>query len=68
MCDSARCPQATHHLQHRDLWAEHAETTRTVFLGNPRLSTPERAKAQAVLERAERVITEIDTAGACDDR
>ena len=21
MCDSARCPQATHHLRHRDVWA-----------------------------------------------
>ena len=25
MCDSARCPQATHHPCHRPVWAEHAE-------------------------------------------
>jgi hypothetical protein len=25
MCDSARCPQATHHQHHRPVWAEHAE-------------------------------------------
>ena len=32
MCDSARCPQATHHPCHRPVWAEHAENTKT-FLG-----------------------------------
>lgn len=32
MCDSARCPQATHHNVHRPVWAEHAEHTKT-FLG-----------------------------------
>ena len=32
MCDSARCPQATHHLGHRPVWAEHAESTKT-FIG-----------------------------------
>ncbi|TWP33183.1 hypothetical protein [Leekyejoonella antrihumi] len=33
MCDSARCPQATHHGVHRDVWAAHAESTKT-FLGS----------------------------------
>ncbi|MGH3971920.1 MAG: hypothetical protein ACRDS9_01125 [Pseudonocardiaceae bacterium] len=28
MCDSARCPQATHHPCHRPVWAEHAAQTR----------------------------------------
>lgn len=64
MCDSARCPQATHHPQHRAVWADHAATTRAVFLGNPRLSKPERARAQAMADRATRIITEIDAAAA----
>lgn len=62
MCDSARCSQATHHPEHRAAWAEHAENTKTVFLGNPRLSKPERSRAQAVFDRATRIIAEIDTA------
>lgn len=61
MCDSARCPQATHHPEHRQVWADHAETTRAVLLGNPTLSKPERARAQATFDRATRVVTEIDT-------
>jgi len=61
MCDSARRPQATHHPEHRQVWADHAETTRAVFLGNPTLSKPERARAQATFDRATRVIAEIDT-------
>jgi hypothetical protein len=42
MCDSAWCvaPQATYHAGHRKVWAEHAENTKTVFLGDPRLSNP----------------------------
>lgn len=60
MCDSARCPQATHHSRHRQVWAEHAENTRTVFLGNPRLSPLERARAQATFDRTTRIIAEID--------
>jgi hypothetical protein len=33
-----------------------------VFLGYPRLSKPERARAQAVFDRATRIVTEIDAA------
>lgn len=62
MCDSARCPQATHHTQHRTVWAEHAENIRTVFLGNPRLAKLERARAQTTFDRASRVLAEIDAA------
>jgi hypothetical protein len=62
MCDSARCPQATHHPPHRQIWAHHAENTQAVFLGNPRLSKPERARAQAAFDRATRIIAEIDAA------
>ncbi len=62
MCDSARCPQATHHSRHRPVWAEHAEHINTVFLGNPRLSTPEQARARAAFDRAQRILAEIDAA------
>ena len=69
MCDSARCAQATHHREHRQVWVDHAEQISTVFLGNPRLSRLERARAQAAYDRATRVITEIDDAGtAAEDR
>ncbi len=67
MCDSARCPQATHHPQHRQIWADHADNTQAVFLGNPRLSKPERARAQAAFDRATRIVTEIDAAGHLDE-
>ena len=67
MCDSARCPQATHHPQHRQIWADHAENTQAVFLGNPRLSKPERARAQAAFDRATRIIAEIDDAAHADE-
>lgn len=64
MCDSARCPQATHHQHHRPVWAEHAERTKTFLgqLGTTR--TTERARLQADYDRAVRVITSIDTAAA----
>lgn len=62
MCDSARCSQATHHARHRPLWAEHAEHLNTVFLGNPRLSKPEQARARAAFDRAQRILTDIDAA------
>ena len=62
MCDSARCPQATHHRIHRPVWAEHAERTKT-FLGQlGKTRTTERARLQADYDRALRVIAEIDAA------
>jgi hypothetical protein len=64
MCDSARCSQATHHREHRQVWADHAEQITTVFLGNPRLSRLERTRAQTAHDRAVRVIAEIDAAAA----
>ncbi|MHA6780690.1 hypothetical protein ACVGOW_06790 [Pseudonocardia saturnea] len=62
MCDSARCPQATHHPGHRPIWAEHAQQTKT-FLGSlgPTRKT-ERARLQADHDRALRVLTAIDDA------
>ena len=62
MCDSARCPQATHHQHHRPVWAEHAERTKT-FLGQlGKTRTTERARLQADYDRALRVITNIESA------
>jgi hypothetical protein len=62
MCDSAHCPQATHHPCHHPVWAEHAQQTKTVLgtLGPTRKT--ERARLQADLDRAERVVAAIDAA------
>jgi hypothetical protein len=63
-CDSARCPQATHHPCHRPVWADHAESTRT-FLGQlGRAQKTERARLQAEYDRAVRVLARIDEAAA----
>ncbi|WP_189312911.1 hypothetical protein [Streptomyces brasiliensis] len=64
MCDSARCPQATHHPCHRPVWAEHADRTK-IFIGQ--LGTTrktERTRLQADFDRASRVVAEIDAASA----
>ena len=62
MCDSARCPQATHHPCHRPVWAEHSDRTK-VFLGGlgPTRKT-EKARLQADYDRALRVLADIDHA------
>ena len=62
MCDSARCPQATHHPCHHPVWAEHAENTKA-FLGQlgPTRKT-EKARLQADRDRALRVLDAIDAA------
>jgi integrase len=67
MCDSARCPQATHHPCHRPVWAEHAENTKT-FLGQlgPTRKT-ERKRLQAEYDRAARVLARIDEAAAAGE-
>jgi hypothetical protein len=64
MCDSARCPQATHHIGHRAVWAEHAINTK-VFLGDlgPTRKT-ERVRLQADYDRAAHVLADIDDATA----
>jgi integrase len=64
MCDSARCPQATHHPCHRPVWAEHAESTKT-FLGQlGRAQKSERKRLEAEYDRAVRVLKRIDEAAA----
>lgn len=64
MCDSARCPQATHHQVHQPVWGEHAERTKT-FLGQlGKTRATEHARLTGDYTRALRVITEIDGATA----
>jgi hypothetical protein len=67
MCDSARCPQATHHSCHRPVWADAVDKT-TTFLGalGPTRTT-ERVRLQAEHARAARVLAEIDAATARQD-
>lgn len=63
MCDSARCPQATHHPCHRPVWQDTVTNT-TVFIGSlSRGQRTERTRLQAELNRAQRVLDEIDAAG-----
>ncbi|WP_220140442.1 hypothetical protein [Streptomyces sp. KM273126] len=67
MCDSARCPQATHHPCHRSVWAEHAERTKT-FIGQfGTTRKTERTRLQADHDRARRVVAEIDAASTTID-
>jgi integrase len=66
MCDSARCPQATHHQVHRSVWAEHAENTKT-FLGQlGKTRTAEHERLTSDHARALRVIADIDTTASKD--
>jgi integrase len=67
MCDSARCPQATHHGVHRPVWVEHAERTKT-FLGQlGKTRAAERDRLTSDYHRARRVIAEIDAATTPDN-
>ncbi len=62
MCDSARCPQATHHGIHRPVWIAHAEQTKT-FLGQLGATrTAEHDRLGNDYNRALRVIADIDAA------
>jgi hypothetical protein len=62
MCDSVRCPQATHHQSHRPVWAGSAENKK-VFIGSIGRGQPtEKARLQADLNRDLRVLAEIDAA------
>ncbi|MFI9781400.1 site-specific integrase [Streptomyces sp. NPDC051956] len=64
MCDSARCPQATHHPCHRPVWEESRQTAK-VFIGSlSRRRNTERTRLEASVARAERALAEIDQAAA----
>lgn len=62
MCDSARCPQATHHPCHRPVWAEHAQRTATLIGSLGPTRTTERTRLRAEHQRALRVLADIDQA------
>ncbi|MDI5906491.1 MULTISPECIES: hypothetical protein [Streptomyces] len=66
MCDSARCPQATHHPCHRPVWAASAANSR-VFIGKiGRGQKTERARLQVEADRAEAIVAGIDAAQTAD--
>ena len=62
LCDSARCPQATHHRCHRPVWAEHAAKTEALLAELGPTRTSEKARLQAELDRTARVLADIDAA------
>ncbi|MBB5109591.1 hypothetical protein FHS40_008719 [Streptomyces spectabilis] len=62
MCDSARCPQATHHPCHRTVWAETVDQNKVLIGSISRSRKGERVRLQAELDRAQRVLDEIDAA------
>jgi len=64
MCDSARCPQATHHACHRPVWAEAARNGKVFIGGLSRGQKTERTRLEAEVARAQRVVAEIDAASA----
>ncbi|MFE2937309.1 hypothetical protein [Streptomyces sp. NPDC059278] len=61
LCDSARCPQATHHLVHRPAWQTAADSG-LVLLANPRIPAGEKKRLEAEHERSMRVLEDIDRA------
>lgn len=61
MCDSGRCPQATHHLVHRPVWQTAADNS-TVLLASPRIPTGEKDRLLAEHDRSMRILEEIDKA------
>ncbi|OEJ37173.1 hypothetical protein AR457_34820 [Streptomyces agglomeratus] len=61
MCDSARCPQATHHPRHRPVWAGQA-TAIDVFIQSPPVAKGEKSRLTPERDRALRVVAEIDAA------
>lgn len=68
MCDSGRCPQATHHPCHRPVWAEYADKTKTFLgeLGPTRRA--EKARLQTEHDRAIRVLANIDAANTTEHK
>ena len=67
LCDSARCPQATHHPCHREVWADHAAST-AAFLGalGP-TRRAEKTRLQHENDRSLRVLQQIDSASTTKD-
>ncbi|MEU0097197.1 integrase [Streptomyces sp. NPDC006267] len=63
MCDSARCPQATHHQSHRPVWLGQVTVIDT-FVESPRVAKGEKERLLPERDRALRVVAEIDAASA----
>lgn len=61
MCDSARCPQATHHPRHRAVWVSIAQTT-SAMLASPRIPAGEKQRLRRDHDRSQAVIQAIDDA------
>lgn len=61
LCDSAKCPQATHHSHHREIWLTSADSLK-IFLDNPRIPVQERERLHKDLERSMRVVRSIEDA------
>ncbi len=61
MCDSARCPQATHHQSHRPVWLGQIAVIDT-FVESPRVAKGEKERLLPERDRAQRVVAEIDAA------
>ncbi|WP_431040772.1 hypothetical protein ACQUSR_01935 [Streptomyces sp. P1-3] len=66
MCDSARCPQATHHPCHRPVWAGQAASI-DVLIESPRVAKGEKTRLVPERDRALRVVAEIDAATAAGE-
>lgn len=60
MCDSARCPQATHHLVHREIWADAVTQHEQFIAALPRSQKTEKARLEKELGRARHVLAGID--------
>lgn len=60
LCDSSRCPQATHHPCHRPVWADSASTKQTFIKSIGRGHKTEQARLQADLDRDLKVLSAID--------
>ncbi|GAA3123620.1 hypothetical protein [Nonomuraea salmonea] len=61
MCDSARCPQATHHPCHRPVWQDRAEAMQE-FQASPRFPAGEKRRLKPEVERTLTVLGQIDAA------
>jgi hypothetical protein len=59
LCDSSRCPQATHHIVHRSAWQTTADGV--ALLASPRIPPAEKDRLRTEHERSIRVPEEIDT-------
>ena len=62
ICDSTRCPQATHHQRHRKVWADTVAKNKVFIGGLTRGQKLERIRLEAEVTRAEHVLAGIDAA------